>query len=227
MSNLLSIVDLSKQYGETVILRNVNICIDSPGLVAIVGPSGSGKTTLLNMIGMLDNPDTGTVRIQNDDLHRLTEQQQDSLRNEKLGFGFQQAFLLRYLNVLDNVCLPLEIAGVAKKIAAERAMELLSSLSMAAYATYMPHQLSAGQRQRVSVSRAMINQPQILLLDEPTGNLDGTNSDKLIGLIQKLALASDMLVIISTHDAKLMQRADRVFMINQMSIEEVHTLEGN
>jgi len=197
------------------VLRGLDLAVKRGEFVAIIGASGSGKSTLLHILGALDGLDDGVVRIEGQDLSRLSGRQLNELRNNKVGFVFQFFHLLDELNVLENVMLPamasksvigwLVNSGGAKK----RGMELLKRFGLGDRATHKPYQLSGGERQRVAIGRALMNEPKLLLIDEPTGNLDSATGNGILKVFEELNRAGQTIVMV-THDERIARRAGRV-----------------
>ena len=181
---------------------------NSGKLVALVGPSGSGKTTLLNLIGALDVPTRGQVIVEGSDLGRLTEQELTAYRREKVGFVFQSYNLIPNLSVVENVMLPMEFTQTPKVLAQSRALALLSEVSLEHRQNHKPSALSGGEQQRVAVARALANDPDIVLADEPTGNLDSQTGREIIRLLKELAHTKTKTVIVVTHDEGIVELAD-------------------
>jgi lipoprotein-releasing system ATP-binding protein len=178
--------------------------------VAIIGESGSGKSTLLHILGGLDRPSQGEVRIGGRELHALGEDELSRLRNERIGFVFQFHHLLREFTVLENVMMPQLIAGIAPGVAADRSRELLGQVGLGARLEHKPAQLSGGEQQRVAVARALSNRPVVLLADEPSGNLDPSTSERLHDLLFEVCAAHRSAMVLVTHDLQLAGRAGRV-----------------
>ena len=196
------------------VLKGVDLTVPAGEFLAIVGASGSGKSTLLHILGGLDRPDTGTVAFEGHDLHRLRSAQLNRFRNRKVGFVFQFYHLLDELNVLENVYLPAMVSEsvwgwlFARRQAKKRARELLRQLGLPERATHKPYQLSGGERQRVAIGRALMNNPRVLLADEPTGNLDSATGNGILDLFVNLHQAGQTIVIV-THDDRIARRAGR------------------
>jgi len=188
----------------------VNLVIGRSEFVSIMGPSGSGKTTLLNLLGCLDRPTSGTVLFQGQDVSQLSERQRDSLRLRRLGFIFQTFNLLPTLTALENVMLPLEIAGVSSDERVKRAEELLSWVGLLRRAHHRPGELSSGENQRVAIARALANQPLVLLADEPTGNLDSKTTREIVILLQRVNIEYGTAVILVTHDPEVARAGTRL-----------------
>ena len=215
MENILAINNLGKTYqsaGNTLtVLDDINFAIAAGSTNAIVGPSGSGKTTLLGLCAGLDKSSTGSVELNNINLGNLTEDQRAQVRNEYIGFIFQNFQLLPTLTALENVMVPLELRG--EKNIRNRSMDLLDKVGLANRSHHYPAQLSGGEQQRVSLARAFSNAPRILFADEPTGNLDAETSEKVIKLIFDLNKEAGTTLIIVTHDLELAAKTQRVLRI--------------
>lgn len=190
-------------------LREVDLRIDRGELVAIVGASGSGKSTLLNIVGALDTPDTGEVRIAGESLATLSEPERAALRNQRIGFVFQQFNLLPRTSAQENVELPLVYAGVSPAERHKRAAAKLVQVGLAARADHQPSQLSGGQQQRVAIARALVNDPALILADEPTGALDSRTSLEIMALLQALN-RDGMTIVVVTHEQDIARYASRV-----------------
>ena len=215
MDNILNIQNLGKTYQSAgqplTVLNNINFSIPAGSTAAIVGPSGSGKTTLLGLCAGLDRSTTGSVELNGIKLDNLTEDQRAHVRNQYVGFIFQNFQLLPTLTALENVMVPLELRG-EKNIKA-RAMELLDKVGLASRNHHYPTQLSGGEQQRVSLARAFSNQPKILFADEPTGNLDAETSEKVVKLIFDLNREAGTTLILVTHDLELASKTQRIIRI--------------
>jgi len=189
-------------------LREVDLTIDTGEYVAVMGPSGSGKSTLLNIIGLLDRPDSGRYRLEDEDMTELNDRQQAALRRHKIGFVFQFFHLVPRMTAAENIELPLMLAGIEpreRKVRVERAVK---TFGLADRARHRPDQLSGGQRQRVAIARATILEPHILLADEPTGNLDRASGNEVIDILEELNSRNITLIVV-THDPELGNRARR------------------
>ena len=197
------------------VLKGVDLTVKKGEFVAIVGASGSGKSTLLHILGALDRPDKGIVRFEGQDLNRTSVRELNRFRNKMVGFVFQFYHLLDELNVLENVFLPAMasrgVVGwfVCRRWAKSRARELLGLLGLAERANHKPYQLSGGERQRVAIGRALMNEPRILLADEPTGNLDSATGNGILKVFEELNRAGQTIVMV-THDERIAQRAGRI-----------------
>lgn len=217
--------DLVKTYmlGKVPVraLRGVNLIVKKGDFVAILGPSGSGKSTLLNMVGALDNPTEGKVWINGIDISTLNDNKLTELR-QSIGFVFQFFNLIPRLSARGNVELPLSIAGLGKNKRRKRAEELLTSVGLKERMSHKPAELSGGERQRVAIARALANNPEFLLMDEPTGNIDSKTARELISLVKQLNENAGVTIIIITHDENLANQAKRIVrMLDGSVVEEV------
>jgi putative ABC transport system ATP-binding protein len=199
-------------------LRNVNLRINRSEFISIQGPSGSGKTTLLNIIGCIDTPTRGKVMLDGQDVSKLKDRELTGLRLHKIGFIFQQFYLIPTLKASENVELPLKEAKVAKRARTERVMELLEIVQLGNRHNHYPNQLSGGEQQRVAIARALANKPDILLADEPTGEIDSATSARIMKLMRNLNTGQGLTVIIVTHDPAVAQLTDRVISIRDGKI---------
>jgi lipoprotein-releasing system ATP-binding protein len=201
--------NIHKRYGKVEVLRGIDVSIQTGEVVSIVGASGAGKSTLLQIIGTLEKADSGSVEINNTTLNKLTDRALSSFRNKQIGFVFQFHHLLPEFTALENVCLPAFIAGSKKDSAEKRARELLAFLNMEHRSSHKPGELSGGEQQRVAIARALINNPSVVLADEPTGNLDSENSREIHKLILSLRAEFKQTFLIVTHNMELAEMADR------------------
>lgn len=200
-------------------LKDVSLHVEKGEYVAIMGPSGSGKSTLMNIIGCLDRATSGEYELAGEDVRGLSDKQLADIRLRKVGFVFQNFQLLPRMSALDNVALPLIYAGIRKKVRRERAKEALIRVGLQERITFNPTQLSGGQKQRVAIARAMVNKPDILLADEPTGALDSKSSKQIMELFQKLN-DEGMTVIMITHDSNIASYAKRIVTIFDGELSE-------
>ncbi len=218
MAPLIEVKDLYKSYflGETRIdaLKGVQLKIERGEFTALIGPSGSGKSTLLNLLGCLDRPDSGNIIIDEMNSSLMTEDQLNTLRNEKLGFIFQNFHLIPVLNVYENVELPLMIqkhlSPVERKLRVEKALE---EVGLKDFIHHPPEKLSGGQRQRASIARSLVTNPVCILADEPTANLDSKTAHQIIDLLKNLNTKNSVTFLFCTHDEKLIGRVDRIIHI--------------
>lgn len=216
---LLSASNLQRSYGTLPVLRGINLSIDAGEIVSIVGASGAGKSTLLHILGTLDRPDSGQVRIDDQDVFTLNDKQLARFRNEKIGFVFQFNNLLPEFTALENVCLPGFIAGKPEREVRQRAQMLLNTLSLNDRSGHFPSQLSGGEQQRTAVARALINRPAVVFADEPSGNLDSHNAEELHKLFFNLRDDFGQTFIIVTHNEVLADLADRRITIRDGFID--------
>ena len=217
---MLEIKDIKKSYGSLQVLKGINLTIEPAKVVTIVGASGAGKSTLLHILGTLDKPDSGEVIIDGTSLYTMGEKQLSDYRNQHIGFVFQFHHLLPEFTAMENVALPALIAGKTKKEAEHRAMELLDFLKLSDRASHKPSELSGGEQQRVAVARALVNNPGLILADEPSGNLDSENARKLHQLFFDLRDNFKQSFIIVTHNEELAQMSDRVIVMKDGLCEE-------
>ncbi len=220
---LIETVDLWKSYqmGEEQIhaLRGVSIQIERGEYVAIMGPSGSGKSTLMNLIGCLDTPSKGSYLLNGKQVSQMDDNELARIRNEEIGFVFQTFNLLPRATALRNVELPLVYAGVSAKEREQRAKSALDKVELSTRMTHRPNELSGGQRQRVAIARALVNNPSILLADEPTGNLDSKTGVEIMGLFERLHAAGNTIVLV-THEPEVAAYAHRAIHIRDGQVEQ-------
>lgn len=218
---MIELHEVSRLYGfgdaTTVALSEVNISIEAGEFVAVMGPSGSGKSTLMNILGLLDRPTHGKYTLSERSVERLRSNQRAKVRRDKVGFVFQSFNLLPNLNVIDNVALPLAYKGTLQTRRLKRAAQMLERVGLADREYYMPRQLSGGQAQRVAIARALINNPQIIIADEPTGNLDSAASRLVMELLSDLNKAGNTVLMV-THNPELTRYATRVVFMHDGEI---------
>lgn len=207
---MLTATNIIKNYGKLPVLRGVDIQITKGEIISIVGSSGAGKSTLLHILGTLDKADQGSVSLEGQQIELLTGRKLSAFRNKNIGFVFQFHHLLPEFTALENVCIPGWIAGTKKKEIIEKATGLLTTLGLAGRLENKPQQLSGGEQQRVAVARALINNPSIIMADEPTGNLDSTNAKELHQLFIDLRNKFNQTFLIVTHNEEMAQMSDRI-----------------
>ena len=206
---MIKVESLQKSYGTLKVLKGIDLEVADSSVVTIVGASGAGKSTLLHLIGTLDRPDGGRVLMDDTDLYKLNDKELAEFRNRNIGFVFQFHHLLPEFTAVENVALPAMIAGATKQEAMKRAGELLDYLKLSERATHKPSQLSGGEQQRVAVARALVNNPKLILADEPSGNLDTENARKLHQLFFDLRDRFGQTFVVVTHNTELARMADR------------------
>ena len=206
---MIKAINIQKSYSDLRVLKGVNLEVKEGEVISIVGASGAGKTTLLQILGTLDETDSGELSINQQEVCKLKDKELSSFRNQTIGFVFQFHNLLAEFTALENICLPAFIAGTSKKQAEKRAKELLELLNLSNRIDHKPNELSGGEQQRVAVARALINSPAVVLADEPSGNLDSQNADELHKLFFQLNKELGQTFIIVTHNQKLADMAHR------------------
>lgn len=220
--SLIRIEHLGKSYslqdahGHTIttpVLFDLNLSIQYGEFVAIMGHSGSGKSTLMNILGCLDTPSEGSYWLASENVATLSSDQLAHIRNQRIGFVFQGFNLLKRMTALDNVAMPLLYAGISRAQSRQRALELLSRTGLEKFAQHQPNQLSGGQQQRVAISRALINQPPLILADEPTGNLDSQTSQEIMQLFQQLNQEQGITIVLVTHEDDIAAYANRLIVL--------------
>lgn len=212
------IKSVATQEGELTILNGINMDVKLGESVAILGPSGSGKSTLLGLLAALDSPTSGEIYLDGCALHGLNEEGKAALRKQKVSFIFQSFMLVDTLNALENVMLPAELSGIER--AKEKAEAMLEIVGLSHRLTHFPNQLSGGEQQRVAIARAFICEPKVLFADEPTGNLDGANSEKVADMLFELNRESDTTLVLVTHDLQLASRCERQFLMQGGKLTE-------
>lgn len=210
MAPLIILKSLKKEYETAIALRGIDLCVKKGEWISIVGPSGSGKSTLLNLMGGLDYPSTGSIHIDGTDISGLDEERLSIFRRERIGFIFQQSHLIPYLTAVDNVMLAQYFHSIPDR---KEADEALKRVGLGERLNHRPSQLSGGEQQRVCIARALINSPEILLADEPTGNLDRENTRLILELLKKLHREEHFTIILITHDPYVAEWAQRVVTI--------------
>jgi ABC-type lipoprotein export system ATPase subunit len=222
MIELINVKKVYKDPNEIVVFENLNLKISENEIVAIIGPSGSGKTTLLNLIGVIDFPDEGEILINSKNVKNLSENEISKLRNEFIGFIFQNSHLINELTVLENVLIPSLIKnkflnGKDKK----RALEILEYLSIANKKDNLPFEISGGERKRVEIARAIMNNPKIIIADEPTANLDQKLKFSIMEIFSKIRNDFKTTIVFSTHDYEILKYADNVYKIENMNLKRI------
>lgn len=216
---MIELVNISKSFGNLNVLKDISLKVNNGEVISITGPSGAGKTTLLQIMGSLDKPDGGKVMYDGCDITGLKERQLSAFRNRHIGFVFQFHQLLPEFNAKENIMIPSLIAGNSMSNAAARADELLELLGLAERGSHKPSELSGGEKQRIAVARALVNQPDVILADEPSGSLDSHNRQELHNLILKLRKDLGQTFVIVTHDDSLAKLADRQIRLLDGRIE--------
>jgi lipoprotein-releasing system ATP-binding protein len=212
-------IQLHKKFNDLNVLNGIDISIAEREIVSIVGKSGAGKTTLLQILGTLEKPSSGKVLYDEKNVFDLNENELADFRNKNVGFVFQFHHLLPEFTALENVCIPAFISKISQKIAVEKAEYLLNQMGIADRLDHKPSELSGGEQQRVSVARALINDPKVILADEPSGNLDSKSAEKLHELFFKLRELNNQTFVIVTHNNKLANLADKKIIINDGNID--------
>ncbi len=210
---MIKAVNIKKSFGDLQVLKGINLEIPKGKVYSIVGASGAGKTTLLQILGTLSNPDSGEIYFDGKNVSSLSDKKLAGFRNREIGFVFQFHHLLPEFTALENVCIPAFIANLSKKEAEKKALDLLEYLGLKDRIGHKPSELSGGEKQRVAVARALVNNPTVVLADEPSGNLDSANRDELHDLLFKLRDDFAQTFIIVTHDDNFAERSDKIIHI--------------
>lgn len=217
---MIKVTNIHKSYGSVEVLKGIDLSIDKAEIVSIVGKSGAGKTTLLQIIGTLLNADAGSIIINGTEVSKLKEKPLSKFRNQNLGFVFQSHQLLPEFTAIENVTIPGLIASKSKKAVDERAKEILNFLDLGHRLNHKPKELSGGEQQRVAVARALLNEPEVILADEPSGNLDTQNKEELHQLFFTLREKFNQTFVIVTHDMALAKMSDRTITMKDGKIVE-------
>ncbi len=222
MPEVISLVNIKRQFKigdvEVHALRGINLTINKGEYVALMGPSGSGKSTLMNLLGCLDTPTSGKYLLNGNDVSQMDDDELAEIRNKEIGFVFQTFNLLARSTALDNVALPLVYAGYSRSARTEKALQTLANVGLADRTDHKPNELSGGQRQRVAIARALINNPSIILADEPTGNLDTKTSHEIMELMEKIHQQGNTVIVV-THEEDIAKRAKRIVRLRDGVIE--------
>ena len=227
---MVQLENVSKVYGDgksVHALRNIDLTISQGERIAVMGPSGSGKSTLLNIIGGLDEPSSGVLRLAGTDISKLNDDERTRLRRERIGMIFQTFNLLPTLNAIENVCLPLRFRGMRRGEAEERARQMLKRVVLSDRGTHRPDELSGGERQRVAIARALIFQPPLLLADEPTGNLDSATGEEILNLLDDIHREFNSTILLVTHNIGAAEHCDKILTLRDGGIvkqEQVRNL---
>jgi len=223
IKSLIDIAQVTKRYqlGEQIVfaLQGINLKIEKGEYVALMGPSGSGKSTLMNIVGCLDTPTTGDYWLNDKEVSKMSDSALSEVRNAEIGFVFQTFNLLNRMNAIENVALPLVYAGIPKKLREERAKEVLNKVGLGDRMNHKPNELSGGQRQRVAIARALVNNPSILLADEPTGNLDTKTSHEIMALFEEIHHGGNTIVLV-THEEDIAQHAKRIIRLRDGIVDK-------
>ena len=223
---MITIKDIKKSFGSLEVLKGIDLHIEKGEVVSIVGPSGAGKTTLLQIIGTLDKPDSGSILIDNVNVTTLSQKKLADFRNRHIGFVFQFHQLLPEFTALENIMIPAYIAGTGSKAAKQRAEELLQFMGLSDRAKHKPNELSGGEKQRVAVARALVNNPAVILADEPSGSLDSKNKEELHQLFFDLRDKFGQTFVIVTHDEQLASITDRTIHMRDGLLENLENLDN-
>jgi putative ABC transport system ATP-binding protein len=226
---MLEIKKITKVYkmGEVLVnaLRGVSFNIDKGQFVAIMGPSGSGKTTLMHIIGCLDHPSEGSFIMDGEDISKVNDNKLAEIRNKKIGFVFQQFNLLNRVNILNNVEVPLIYAGVNSKERKNLVKQVLENVGLSNRLKHRPNEISGGEKQRAAIARALVNNPLIILADEPTGNLDTKNGEEIMGIFNKLHQEGHTIIVV-THELSIAKHAQRIIHLRDGLIEKDEVIEN-
>jgi len=212
--------NFGRGHTELQVLKGANLTIGTGEIVALVGPSGSGKSTLLQIAGLLEKPDAGEIYIAGEPCSKLNDDRRTEIRRKHLGFVYQYHHLLPEFSAVENIVIPQIIAGLSKKLAHERALQLLGTLGLSDRVTHRPAELSGGEQQRVAMARALANAPSLLLADEPTGNLDPDTAGDVFNILLNLTRQVGLTALIATHNMELASRMDRI-----VKVEDGHLIE--
>jgi lipoprotein-releasing system ATP-binding protein len=225
IESVLRLTHVSKKFlsgdSELLILEHIDLVLEMGRSVAITGKSGSGKSTLLNLVGGLDSPTSGAVYLRNRKLSDMRDKELSEFRNRNIGFVFQSHILLDDFSALENVCVPALIGGQSARVASQRAKELLDRVGLADRMNHRPQKLSGGERQRVAICRALINKPELIIADEPTGSLDEESSGEIERLLLDLVREEEKTLLLVTHDQQLAKKCDVVYLLHNRVLQEM------
>ena len=225
IESVLHLTHVSKKFlsgdSELLILEHIDLVLEMGRSVAITGKSGSGKSTLLNLVGGLDSPTSGAVYLRNRKLSDMRDKELSEFRNKNIGFVFQSHILLDDFSALENVCVPALIGGQSARVASQRAKELLDRVGLADRMNHRPQKLSGGERQRVAICRALINKPELIIADEPTGSLDEESSGEIERLLLDLVREEEKTLLLVTHDQQLAKKCDVVYLLHNRVLQEM------
>jgi lipoprotein-releasing system ATP-binding protein len=225
IESVLHLTHVSKKFlsgdSELLILEHIDLVLEMGRSVAITGKSGSGKSTLLNLVGGLDSPTSGAVYLRNRKLSDMRDKELSEFRNRNIGFVFQSHILLDDFSALENVCVPALIGGQSARVASQRAKELLDRVGLADRMNHRPQKLSGGERQRVAICRALINKPELIIADEPTGSLDEESSGEIERLLLDLVREEEKTLLLVTHDQQLAKKCDVVYLLHNRVLQEM------
>ena len=225
MEPLMRVEQVTRRFGsgetEVIAVNNISLTVTPGEVVLIMGPSGSGKTTLLSMLGGLLKPSTGRIQIGSDDLTQLDERHLPDVRLRRIGFIFQDFNLMSALSCLDNVALVGQLTGLSHKVARRRGRDLLTQLGLGHRLSFLPEKLSGGEKQRVAIARALVNEPEIILADEPTANLDSHHGHETMRLLRRIAKEENRSVIIVSHDERIKEIADRILWLEDGQFKDM------
>lgn len=225
IESVLRLTHVSKKFlsgdSELLILEHIDLVLEMGRSVAITGKSGSGKSTLLNLVGGLDSPTSGAVYLRNRKLSDMRDKELSEFRNKNIGFVFQSHILLDDFSALENVCVPALIGGQSARVASQRAKELLDRVGLADRMNHRPQKLSGGERQRVAICRALINKPELIIADEPTGSLDEESSGEIERLLLDLVREEEKTLLLVTHDQQLAKKCDVVYLLHNRVLQEM------
>lgn len=228
--DIITAIDLGRTYAgssqDVIALREINISVKAGQFVALVGRSGSGKTTLLNCMAGLDQPTSGSVLFEGQDMSQMNESELTQIRRNRLGFVFQGFGLLPLLSAFENVELPLRISGIGNRERRQRTIEALEMVGLSKRSSHRPYELSGGEQQRVAIARAFVSNPSIILADEPTGELDSNNAHAIFSLFSEMVKIQKISVVAATHDSTLLAMADQVLEIRNGTLVDPKSASG-